>query len=102
MSVLFSLCRDKAAYEVKLGRLMTVPLLTLDLTVIEFCESSAREWRNAERGNRPRTHRRGGPNTCKVGGREGICQHLRGPVQQAVYTRPLRRKSKDARNLRGH
>jgi len=42
-------CRDKAAYEVNLGRLTTVLLLTVDLTVTDVCESSAREWRNAER-----------------------------------------------------
>ena len=51
MSVLFSLGRDKAAYEVNLGRLTTVLLLTPDLTVIEFCESNAHEWRSAERAS---------------------------------------------------
>jgi len=37
-------CRDKAAYEVNLGHLMTVLLLTVDLTVIEVSKSSTREW----------------------------------------------------------
>lgn len=51
MTVLFPLGRDKAAYEVNLGRLTTVLLLTPNLTVIEFCESNAYEWRSAERAS---------------------------------------------------
>ena len=51
MAVLFSLGRDKATYEVNLGRLTTVFLLTPCLTVIEFCESSAHEWRSPERAS---------------------------------------------------
>jgi len=51
MTVLFSLGRDKAGYEVNLGRLTTILLLTPDLTVIELCESNAHEWRSAERAS---------------------------------------------------
>lgn len=48
MSVLFSLGRDKAGYDVNLGRLTTVLLLTPGLTVIELCEPDAHEWSNPE------------------------------------------------------
>lgn len=51
MTVLFPLGKDKAAYDVNLGRLTTVLLLTPHLTVIELCESNAHEWRSAERAS---------------------------------------------------
>jgi hypothetical protein len=51
LTVLFSLGRDKAIYEVNLGRLTTVVLLTPGLTVIELCEPRAHEWRSAERAS---------------------------------------------------
>lgn len=49
MSVLFSLGRDKAGYNVNLGRLTTVLLLTPGLTVIELCEPNAHDWRSPDR-----------------------------------------------------